>query len=240
MSYLKCLGSSSEGNCYILYCGNDILILELGINNDTILNAIGFEKGMSRVQGCLVTHKHKDHTGYINQFERYQIPIYSCKEVTELYSNVKLIECNKKTKIGNFIIQPISVQHSCECYAYLIEHEDMGKLLFATDCNSFKYIIKNLNHILIEANHDDSTILNNMKKNRYTASQFKNHMNFDDTLRTIKANNNIYLQNIILCHLSNSNSNGNNYIQSIKEEIGISNVFIADNGLKVDLSKEEF
>lgn len=170
----------------------------------------------------------------------YGLPVFSCKEVTEIYPNVKLIECNKKTKIGNFIIQPISVQHSCECYAYLIEHEDMGKLLFATDCNSFKYIIKDLNHILIEANHDDSTILNNMKNNHYTASQFKNHMNFDDTLRTIKANNNIYLQNIILCHLSNSNSNGNNYIQSIKEEIGISNVFIANNGLKVDLSKEEF
>lgn len=170
----------------------------------------------------------------------YGLPVFSCQEVADKYDGVAVLELGKKTKIGNFIIQPISVQHSCECYAYLIEHEDMGKLLFATDCNSFRYIIKDLNHILIEANHDDSTILNNMKHNRYTASQFKNHMNFNDTLRTIKANNNIYLQNIILCHLSNSNSNGNNYIQSIKEEIGISNVFIADNGLKVDLSKEEF
>lgn len=170
----------------------------------------------------------------------YGLPVFSCQEVVDKYDGVAVLELGKKTKIGGFIVQPISVQHSCECYAYLIEHEDMGKLLFATDCNSFKYIIKGLNHMLIEANHDDSTILNNMKYNRYTASQFKNHMNFNDTLRTIKANNNIGLQNIILCHLSNSNSNGNNYIQSIKEEIGISNVFIADNGLKVELSKEEF
>lgn len=170
----------------------------------------------------------------------YGLPVFSCKEVTEIYPNVKLIECNKKTKIGNFIIQPISVQHSCECYAYLIEHEDMGKLLFATDCNSFKYIIKGLNHILIEANHDDSTILNNMKNNRYTASQFKNHMSFDNTLETLKVNNNSQLQNIVLCHLSSSNSNAKLYKDKVIENIGISNVFIAEKGLVVELNKEEF
>ena len=183
---------------------------------------------------------HGDHSRSIKDALFYGLPVFSCQEVADKYDGVAVLELGKKTKIGNFKVQPISVKHSCECYAYLIEHEDMGKLLFATDCSYFKYIIKNLNHILIEANHDDSTILNNMKKNRYTASQFKNHMNFDNTLRTIKANNNIYLQNIILCHLSNSNSNSNNYIQSIKEEIGISNVFVANNGLEVDLSKEEF
>lgn len=183
---------------------------------------------------------HGDHSRSIKDALLYGLPVFSCQEVADKYDGVAVLELGKKAKIGGFTVQPISVQHSCECYAYLIEHEDMGKLLFATDCSYFKYIIKDLNHILIEANHDDSTILNNMKYNRYTASQFKNHMNFDDTLRTIKANNNIYLQNIILCHLSNSNSNSNNYIQSIKEEIGISNVYVANNGLKVDLTKEEF
>ena len=56
MSYLKCLGSSSEGNCYILECDNDSLIIELGIAWKTILEKLNFGEGFKKVRGCLVSH----------------------------------------------------------------------------------------------------------------------------------------------------------------------------------------
>ena len=34
---LKCLGTGSKGNCYLLKSGNDILILDCGISFDKII-----------------------------------------------------------------------------------------------------------------------------------------------------------------------------------------------------------
>lgn len=170
----------------------------------------------------------------------YGLPVFSCQEVADKYDGVAVLELGKKTKIGGFTVQPISVLHSCECFSYIIYHSEFGKLLFTTDCSEFKYKIKDLNHIIIESNYDEETILENMSNNHYSSSQFKNHMSFDNTLETLKVNNNSQLQNIVLCHLSSSNSNAKLYKDKVIENIGISNVFIAEKGLVVELNKEEF
>lgn len=56
MATLRCLGSSSAGNCFILECGQDILILDAGIKMSDILKSLNYDKGLMRVRGCLVTH----------------------------------------------------------------------------------------------------------------------------------------------------------------------------------------
>lgn len=53
---LICVGSSSKGNCYILECDNDSLIIELGIMWKIILKKLNFGEGFKKVRGCLVSH----------------------------------------------------------------------------------------------------------------------------------------------------------------------------------------
>lgn len=53
---LKCLGSSSAGNCYILDCGGDKLLLELGVHFNQVLKELKYEEGLRSVRGCLTTH----------------------------------------------------------------------------------------------------------------------------------------------------------------------------------------
>jgi hypothetical protein len=56
MARLQCLGSSSEGNCFILTCGEDSLILDAGISMKEVLKSLNYGKNFGSVRGCLVTH----------------------------------------------------------------------------------------------------------------------------------------------------------------------------------------
>lgn len=54
MAELRVLGSSSEGNSYLLTCGEDSLLLDLGVDFKKVLNAIKYD--VRSVRGCLATH----------------------------------------------------------------------------------------------------------------------------------------------------------------------------------------
>ena len=56
MSKIKCLGSSSAGNCFLLYAGNDILILDAGLGFKDINKSLNYGGEFESVRGCLVTH----------------------------------------------------------------------------------------------------------------------------------------------------------------------------------------
>ena len=53
---LKCIGSGSSGNCYILTCCNEKLILDCGLPIKAIKQGLGFDLG--GIKGVLITHAH--------------------------------------------------------------------------------------------------------------------------------------------------------------------------------------
>lgn len=233
-------GSSSLGNSYVLECGDEILLIELGVDFKNILKSIDYENGLKKVRGCLVTHKHKDHAKFIPQALEYGIPIYSCQEVTEMYEGVKLAPLQKKTKMGGFNIYPIIVPHSCECYAYLIEHPLIGRLLFATDCSNFTHRVKYLNHIFIECNHSKDVIVENLCNDVEMRSMPENHLELGDCIDALKENYSAELQTVCLIHLSDINSNARIFRKTISDELGFYNVIIADKGMEIPLEISEF
>ena len=56
MAKMLVLGSSSQGNSYVLDCGEDSLILELGIDLKNIVKSINYKEGLKKVRGCITTH----------------------------------------------------------------------------------------------------------------------------------------------------------------------------------------
>lgn len=56
MAKLITLGSSSVGNCYIIDCDNEQLIIELGVSWKDILK--GLDYNLTKVRACLVSHQH--------------------------------------------------------------------------------------------------------------------------------------------------------------------------------------
>jgi phosphoribosyl 1,2-cyclic phosphodiesterase len=238
MAQLKVLSSGSQGNAYILECGSEQLLIELGIKWKDILKGLDYD--LTKVQGCIASHHHSDHLKSIKNALKSGLSVYSCSEVQSIHQKAKVLEMGKKTLIGGFRVQPIPLEHSVQCYGFIIEHKECGKLLFATDCKEFKYKVKNLHHILIECNYSEDVLIDNMCDNVEMRSHHENHLELNDCVAAIKANYNANLQNVVLIHLSNNNSNEAVFVDTVKSAIGLNNVYVAKEGLNINLDKEEF
>ena len=240
MGKIKILGSSSKGNCYVLECGGEILIIEWGIKWPELVKALDYGKNFSKIIGCLVTHKHLDHSKYVPQALEHRLRVFSCKETKEQYEGVSVLDAGKKYKIGSFLVMPLEVEHSCQCYSYLIEHKDMGRMLFATDLESFPYHLKNINHFFVEANYSDDILIDNHINDEEGKSHPENHLSYDDCMEVIRTNYSSEIQNIVMIHLSDRNSDADKFRQGMIDEFVMDNVFIADEGMELELKDSEF
>ena len=71
------VGTGSTGNCYLLKRDNGHFIaLDCGCPWKQVLVGCGFLPSM--IDFALVTHSHKDHSGYIRDFEKSGIDVYDC------------------------------------------------------------------------------------------------------------------------------------------------------------------
>ena len=53
---LRTIATGSSGNCYILTCNNEKLILDCGLPIKVIKHGLGFDLG--GIQGVLISHAH--------------------------------------------------------------------------------------------------------------------------------------------------------------------------------------
>lgn len=242
---LKILGSSSSGNCYILETEKEALIIECGINIDKVKQALDFNVG--KVSGAIISHHHGDHGKYAVNFLRSGINVYCLKETAAALGLIghRLfnIESQKRYEIGNFGIMPFAVQHDCPCVGYLIHHAECGNVLFLTDSAYSKYTFKGLNNMIVEANYDSNilhdraihgTIINTVH-NRVLES----HMSIQTLKGLLKANDLSKVNNIVLCHLSDGNSNEKDFKMQIEQMTG-KTVHIADKGMSINFDKQPF
>jgi len=151
-------------------------------------------------------------------------------------------------KYGGFLITPFKVQHDCvEPYGFLVRHDDMGILLFATDSEYIRYDFSKLkiDHICIECNYSDEIInsrLSGQDINKGLVDRVKStHMELETCREFIKKNNSPLLKNVVLLHLSDSNSDSRFFKSEVEKIVADDvNVFIADKGLEVTVDKYNF
>lgn len=188
------------------------------------------------------TVSHSDHANKdtIKKVIQYGIPIYSNEETRVMDKRLITMKKGRKTSIGGFKIQPILLFHNCMNFGYVIEHEEFGKLVFCTDTCRIPYRFKNVNHFMVEANYSYDLLIDHMYDNVYSQSASENHMEINDTIEMLKENYSSSLQNVVLIHLSNGNSDANEFVKKTKEELGFNNIFVAEKNFVLPLQKEEF
>lgn len=234
---ISVLGSSSSGNGYIIHTDKESLVLEAGVPFKDVLDAVGYS--LPCIKGILVSHKHQDHAKYIRQYQNYQIPVYSCKEVCDVYKGVKCLEHTKRYKIGGFSVMPLTVPHNADNFAYVIDHEEFGRIVFATDLQTFNYRIKRIDHFMIEANYSEDIIIDAMCDGAEIRSRSEYHMEIDKTIMAIENNASESLKNIILIHLSDGLSNADDFRKRVIDKFHVP-TFVADSGMEIDISKYDF
>ena len=240
---VKILGSSSFGNCYLLQADNgETLLIECGVDFKEVKKVLNFD--LKGVVGCLVTHEHKDHSGYVQKVLEAGIDCYmskGTKEVLELNHHRAIILGEfQKITIGGYKVMTIDTKHDCrQPVGFLIHHKEMGLMLFATDTYYLKYNFEGLNHIFIECNYAKDIlnknvglgIINKALKNR----TLKSHFELGNVKNFLKSNDLSVARNICLLHLSDSNSDAQRFEQEIKELTG-KNVVVADQNVEIDLN----
>lgn len=105
---IRVISTGSKGNSYVIQAGEEILLLELGVPFIDILKDLKFS--LENVVGCLVSHKHKDHSQSIGQAVKHGLNVYCNQDVADSFNGekrrIKVIEPLKKFTLGGFTILP--------------------------------------------------------------------------------------------------------------------------------------
>lgn len=244
---LSILGSSSNGNCYILQNETEALIIECGVSFKEVKKALDFN--ISKVVGALLSHAHGDHSKHINEFLDARIPVFTSKgTISKLNLKSKFhpteIESEKQFKIRNFIVKPFDIKHDCaQPFGFLIYHSETGRILFATDTYFLPNRFPNLNNILIEANYRTDILKRNIAAGKIPTllrdRTIESHMSFETCKEALLANDLSAVNNIVLIHLSAGNSNAKEFENDMFEATG-KNIHIADIGMKINFNKTPF
>ena len=248
---LTVLNSNSKGNCYILQNEHEALIIECGVKFSEVKKALDFN--VSKVVAVLVSHEHGDHAKAIQNVLDAAIPCYTSmgtvnalldKKAIKGYRMPTMIENKEVLHLGNFKVMPFDVQHDCaEPYGFLIHHPETGYILFATDTYYIKYNFPNLSHILIECNYSKNILDRNFQEGRVAPSVrnriIESHMSLDTCKQALLANDLTQVKEIILIHLSDSNSNEEQFVKEIRSVTG-KRVFAAKKGFEIELNKGLF
>lgn len=236
-------GSSSTGNNYCFIAENgDILLWEAGVGINKVLNAIDYK--LSKVVGCVVSHIHGDHFGKVKEYLKSGIDVYTSQGTIEA-SGIKSyrlhpIAPGQTILFKGFKVKAFDTIHDCpEPLSFLIHHPEMGNTLALTDSYYIEYKFKGLNNVLMEVNYDTEILekrnIHQSLKNRIVL----NHMNIDTAIELLQANDLTQVNNIVLLHLSDSNSHAENFKKKIEQITG-KTVTIADAGVSINLDKTPF
>ena len=244
---LHVLGSNSAGNSYLLETHQgEVLMLEAGINFSLIKQDLGFR--MDRITACLVTHAHKDHSKSIKEVLKAGITVVGPQHV---YSQLDAISAHRyfiaepgiKTYLGSFEIIPVDVRHDVPCVAYLIRHLEMGTTCFITDTFYVPYTFPGLNNVIVECNYSRDILERNILNGSLNAMVMKrvcsSHMELQTCKDFLKANDLSAVNNIVLIHLSDGNSNAERFQREVQEQTG-KTVHVADKGMTINFDKTPF
>ena len=238
MPLIKVLATGSSGNCYIIEAGEEKILLECGIDYRSILKGLNYS--IKGVVGCLISHKHSDHCKSFKKVFENLPKIVAPVEVLEKFEckscrKGNIAENQNLISIGNFSVMPFNCQHTnsdgseCENLGYIIQHPQIGKILFATDTYYLKYKFKGIDHILIECNYSEETI---QSLEPHQQRLFKSHMSLETLKETLKTWDLSKTKTITLIHLSPNNGEPDRFKKEIEKLTGIPTL-IAVQGLEI-------
>jgi phosphoribosyl 1,2-cyclic phosphodiesterase len=244
---LKVLGSSSQGNCYILENDNEALILEAGINFSEVKRALNFN--IAKVVGCLITHEHDDHAAHVNNVLKACIPVYASAGTVQNFT-VKgdrlphTCAAGTLLQLGGFRIIPFGTKHdSAEPFGFFIDHAETGRVLFATDTYYLPCKFAGLNNVLVECNYRLDILERNIAAGRIPAvvrnRTIQSHFSYQHCIEALQANDISAVNNIVLLHLSDGNSDARAFVEGIRAATG-KRICVAEPGLVLPFNKTPF
>jgi len=161
------------------------------------------------------------------------------------HHNLKIVESEKQFTVGEFKVLPFATEHDAPLpLGFLIQSNfTKEKILFLTDSYYCKYHFNFVNYIMVESNYTIETLNRNVEEG-YIDQAMKNrllesHMSLENCKKFLKATDLSKCSQIVLLHLSDSNSDSRRMVKEIYEQTGIETI-VADAGLEIDLEMHPY
>lgn len=228
---IQTLGSSSKGNCYRLLSGGRSLLLECGLPWKEIRRKLNFET--SKLDGCLVSHYHGDHARCLSDLLKNGINVFASPETLEYFAasdhhrafplNHSLLHWD----IGEaWRVRGFDTVHDAEgSLGFEICDDNGDSLVFLTDTAYCKYLFRNINVLMIEANYSEAILAANVEAGHIDQSRAKrvreNHMSIERVIDFCKQQDMSRCRQIHLLHLSDGNSDAELFKRMVQEATGI-------------------
>lgn len=219
----------------------EALIIECGVNIKDIKHSLDFS--FKKVSGCILTHEHKDHSFSLIDLLKAGVDVYASKGTFNVlgykqHHRIKHIAAGVLVEVGSFKVLPFNIQHDCvEPLGFIINHPETGNILFITDSYYVSNKFRNINNIIIEANFSEEIIRKSVESGRipdFLENRiYLSHMSIETCLKTLEANDLSQVNNIVLIHLSDGNSNAEQFKSAVEGLTG-KRVHVADAGLLIE------
>lgn len=220
------IASGSSGNCYLIQSEKANVLIEAGVNPKLIKKKTGLN--FSQITGILISHKHKDHSAYAGKIASdYGVKIYgnadTLESIKEKCINKEVLKPMKSLYLKDLYVTPLQLNHDVDCLGFIIvDTNTQEKLLFFTDTNSLNYELPQFDYVMAECNYDEKVLMQNVVNGRidrtYAERVRKTHFSIDKLERFIKEQKK--LQKLYIMHLSNDNSNADEFVTKLQAIIG--------------------
>lgn len=187
---LRCLGTGSSGNCYLLCHNDEVLVLDAGIPIRAIKKGLNWQLG--GIQGVLCTHEHKDHNKSLEDFRNMGMRIFA----PFCIGNVKSAHC----KMGGFDVNSFDLPHNGVWNSGFLIKAGGQTILYMTDFEYCQYIFKKqkVNHIICECNYQQELVERDLPNYEH---KIRGHCSLETCKNFIAANKTNTLKTVILCHM---------------------------------------
>ena len=248
---LQVIASSSKGNAYILKGNDERILIECGVPMPDLKHATGFNLSFD---ACILSHEHMDHAKNAKKLLDLGIHVYASpgtwKHLKIEHFAAKKISHQEVLSTKEFEIMAFDVQHDAtEPLGFLIYHKPTGeKILFATDTYYIKYKFTDLTQIIIECNYSEEILNRNIELGYIPGvvakRTRKSHFELNDLVEFINANDIALVENIVLIHLSDGNSNEKEFVSTIKNTCELkgseAKVTASDSNMIIDFNYSPF
>ena len=211
------LGSGSRGNCTLVHCGNDAIMVDAGFSAKETLRRMklaGLEN--MRIRAILVTHEHADHVkGLRVCSEALDAPVFASMKCAQMMRckddrlhQMATFAPGGQFDIGSITVCPFSVPHdACDPVAFSFICGD-SKFAIATDIgyasSMVEYELQDCDTIVLESNHDLNMLAASSRpwslKQRIMGRQ--GHLSNDASMQLLADVLSQRTRHVVLAHLS--------------------------------------
>ena len=232
MITVEVLGSSSKGNCYRLLSGGRSLLLECGLPWKEIRRGLNFQT--TALDGCLITHHHKDHARSAADVMRAGVDLYAKGAAFEAmaipggpHHRFKPLIYRHTVTVGEWWrVMAFEAHHDAPGTAgFWIEDKDGDKLVFLTDSAFSYYTFPGTGVYMVEANFSEKILQRNVDDgliDAYLARRVtENHMSIERVVVMFTEADLSQCRHIHLLHGSDGNSDSALFKKIVEETTGV-------------------